>query len=311
MIEISLTNAADGIRWLTLEPHASEPDRVSLDGAGIAALHRELQAAQQDPQCRAVVIRGRNASFCDGMDLPAALQAASPRRYEDLSSFAECLRLLREMDALTIASVDGRASGGGAGLALACDLVLATRSSSFAFPEVLWGLVPGVIFPVMIDRLGFAVARSLALSAGTIDVGPQGLLDGTTVAARWDRCVDQTCEDAAALERATHAVLKQALRSSPAAIAAMKRYAAGLRPAREGAETGPSAVAFEGAVASARDALPAHGEGLAQRLAAGVAWTNAMLDDPENREQLRALLDGELPAWNRRYRAPRTAKDET
>ena len=64
-----------------------------------------------------------------------------------------------------VAVVDGRAIGGGMGLACACDWVLATERSTFALPELLWGLVPAIIWPIITDRMAPHVARQWTLTA--------------------------------------------------------------------------------------------------------------------------------------------------
>jgi enoyl-CoA hydratase/carnithine racemase len=88
---------------------------------------------------------------------------------------------LRSAPKPTIALVDGSASGGGVGLAAACDLVICTERASFAFPEVLFGLVPAMVLPLVLERMspqrarlwaltGLAHGPEEALAAGLADV---------------------------------------------------------------------------------------------------------------------------------------------
>jgi len=64
-----------------------------------------------------------------------------------------------------LAAVDGRSIGGGMGLACACDWVVATERATFALPELLWGLMPAIIWPVLTDRMAPHVVRHWTLCA--------------------------------------------------------------------------------------------------------------------------------------------------
>ena len=77
------------------------------------------------------------------------------------------LKHLHDIGALTVALVEGQAVGPGAGLAAACDLVIATAGAAFDFPEVKLGLIPAVIAPHVAQAVGARVARRLFASGET------------------------------------------------------------------------------------------------------------------------------------------------
>ena len=79
-----------------------------------------------------------------------------------------------------LASVDGRAIGGGMGIACACDWVVATERATFALPELLWGLMPAIIWPVLTDRMAPHVVRQWTLAAhsrSAVEAHAAGLVD--------------------------------------------------------------------------------------------------------------------------------------
>ncbi len=133
------------IRTLTLD----RPEkRNALNDGLVAELKSALKAADADESLRAVVIRGAGKDFCSGADL-SALQKIAAASYEenfdDAKSLAELFAMPRKMKVPVIAAVHGRALAGGCGLATACDIVLATESARFGYPEVKIGFVPAIV----------------------------------------------------------------------------------------------------------------------------------------------------------------------
>jgi len=186
---------------------------VAIGGPGIAALEQLLLRAQDDTNCRALVIASDGGEFCRGMDLGALTHGDPAARHEAIAGFARCLGLLRWLRVPSLCIVDGAALGGGVGLAAACDLVLASRAASFALPELLLGLIPAVVLPVLRERLGMSRARWLTLTGETL----------SAAAAQQLGLVDELCEDPTL---ALAARLKRVLRSSPAAIARLRTFSA-------------------------------------------------------------------------------------
>lgn len=192
------------------------PDRdgvVALGGPGIAALEQLLVRAQAETHCRALVLASEGGEFCRGMDLTSLTHGNAVERHEAIAGFARCLGLLRWLRVPSLCVIEGAALGGGVGLVAACDLVLASRAASFALPELLLGLIPAVVLPVIAERLGLARARRLALTGDTV----------TASAALQIGLVDELAEDTSL---ALAARLKRVLRSSPAAIARLRTFSA-------------------------------------------------------------------------------------
>lgn len=136
----------------------NRPDkRNALNDELITALKAALREADTDDAIRSVVIRGAGKDFCSGADL-AAIQKIANATYEenleDARSLAELFSLIRELRRPVIAAVHGRALAGGCGLATACDLVVATRSARFGYPEVKIGFVPAMVAAILRRNLG-------------------------------------------------------------------------------------------------------------------------------------------------------------
>lgn len=169
-----------------------------------------------DPTARLVVIEGREEAFCDGLDLRLVGADAAEGRGEataaGLAGLADLLVSLRNDPRPVLALVEGRAMGGGVGLAAGADLVLASRQATFALPETLFGLVPGVVFPFISARVG--VPRTLALALG-------GRTLSAEEACAWG-LVDEVCDDVQATAREYQ---KRLLRQDARAQAEVKKLA--------------------------------------------------------------------------------------
>ena len=142
------------VRCITL----NRPEkRNALNDELIAALKEALRDADAVESLRAIVIRGAGKDFCSGADL-AAIQKIAGATYnenvDDARKLAELFELIRKVRVPVIAAVHGRALAGGAGLATACDLVVATRSARFGYPEVKIGFVPAMVAAILRRNLG-------------------------------------------------------------------------------------------------------------------------------------------------------------
>lgn len=187
----------------------------ALDEALIAALTEAVGAASADAHVRAVVLTGAGASFCAGADLAyMARTAALPR--ED--NVADAQRLQRLMQALhecpkaTIARVNGAAIGGGVGLLAACDLAVAADTARFGLSEVRLGLVPAVIGPYVLEKVGVGAARALFITGRRL-AAQEALRIGLV----------QEVVPRQELDAAVDAMLEMVLKAGPGAIAAAKQ----------------------------------------------------------------------------------------
>jgi len=131
----------------------NRPDkRNALNAAVIAGLKERLRAASSDDSVRVVVIAGAGKDFCSGADLSQLqqiAQASVSENAEDARSLLELFLLIRQIPVPVVAAVTGRALAGGAGLASACDLVLAAKSARFGYPEVKIGFVPAMVTAIL------------------------------------------------------------------------------------------------------------------------------------------------------------------
>jgi methylglutaconyl-CoA hydratase len=138
--------------------------RNALNEAVIAGLKQSLLRASDDERVRVIVIAGAGNDFCSGADL-AALQrvtrASVDENVEDARSLLELFLLIRQVPVPVVAAVTGRALAGGAGLASACDLVVASASARFGYPEVKIGFVPAMVMAIL--RRNVSEKRAFAL----------------------------------------------------------------------------------------------------------------------------------------------------
>ncbi len=138
-----------------------------------AALIAELAEAFVDVgRSRAVVLAGEGPSFCAGADVDW-MRASAGLSYEENVADANALRrMLESIDgcpAPVIARVQGHALGGGAGLVAAADIAIASRDAVFAFSEVKLGIVPAVISPFALAKIGASAARRYFLTGERFD----------------------------------------------------------------------------------------------------------------------------------------------
>lgn len=147
-----------------------------------------LEACEADPTARALLIEGSGGHFSSGMDLAAA---ATERAVKGSGGerFMQLLRRMTDSSVVVVSVVDGKASGGGVGLAAASDYVFATPRSQFSLPEILWGLVPCLIAPFLIRRIGFQACQRMTLS--TLPIGADAALACGLVDAVGDQALAQ------------------------------------------------------------------------------------------------------------------------
>jgi len=139
--------------------------RNAIDTAMIDALLALLERADLAADVRVVAVRGAGTDFCAGMDLEELLASADRPVEENRRAalhFAEVFVQMRRLPKPVVAVVHGRALAGGCGLATACDLVLATESAQFGYPEVQRGFVPAIVMTLLKRTAGEKVAFDLA-----------------------------------------------------------------------------------------------------------------------------------------------------
>ena len=124
----------------------------ALSDTLIVALKDSLKRAGDDEALRVVLIKGAGSDFCSGADLSALQKIADSSIADnaaDARSLMEVFTLMRDLPIPVVAAVHGRALAGGCGVASACDIVLASASARFGYPEVKIGFVPAMVAAIL------------------------------------------------------------------------------------------------------------------------------------------------------------------
>jgi len=207
-----LVTLAGGVLTATL----NRPDkRNAIDTEMIDALLATLERADLDAEVRVVALRGAGQDFCVGMDLNELLASADQTVEQNRQAalhFGSIFVRMRQLPKPIVAIVQGRALAGGCGLATGCDLVLATESAQFGYPEVQRGFVPAIVMTLLKRAVGEKVAFDLAATGR--------LLDATEAAAVG--LVSRVYEDAD-FEEQSGDVLRALAAASPSALAFTKQ----------------------------------------------------------------------------------------
>jgi methylglutaconyl-CoA hydratase len=141
--------------------------RNAFDGATVRELRDAVAAASARDDVRVIVLAGRGSVFCAGADLEWMKKVAGFTREKNLGEARGLFELFQTIDRspkAVVACVQGAALGGGAGLAAVADIVVAEEGAQFGFTEVRLGLVPAVISPYVVRKIGVSAARELFLT---------------------------------------------------------------------------------------------------------------------------------------------------
>ena len=141
--------------------------RNAFDEEVIDALTACAASAAADPSVRVVVLSGAGKAFCAGADLGWMSKAIAYTQVENLADAEDFALMLERLDTLpmpVIGRVHGAALGGGVGLAAVCDIVVAAEDAVFGLTEVKLGILPAVISPYVIRKIGVSAARELFLT---------------------------------------------------------------------------------------------------------------------------------------------------
>jgi methylglutaconyl-CoA hydratase len=154
----------NGVEHVTL----NRPDvRNAFNEGSIKELTWWADSVASDASVRAVVVGGHGPVFCAGADLEWMRRMASFSHQENLDDASDMARMFLTLDRLpmpVVGRVHGAALGGGVGLAAICDIVVAGDTAQFGLTEVRLGLIPAVIAPFVIAKIGRSAARELFLT---------------------------------------------------------------------------------------------------------------------------------------------------
>jgi methylglutaconyl-CoA hydratase len=186
----------------------------ALNPGMIEELRVCFNSVQAGGSLRAVLLEGAGPSFCAGADL-GWMRALSAYGYEgnvaDARKLASALAALDNCPVPTVVRVHGAALGGGMGLLACCDMVVAAEDARFGFTEAKLGILPAVISPFVVGKIGAGHARALFATAERF---------GADRALRIG-LVHQTAP-AEGLDAAVAGVLRELLSSAPGASAGAK-----------------------------------------------------------------------------------------
>ncbi|MGC1182679.1 enoyl-CoA hydratase-related protein [Legionella sp.] len=144
----------------------------AFDNHLLAEMQTYLNNALTDPKVRVIVLKANGKHFSAGADIAWMREMAHFSEVENLKDamiLANLMYTLNQSPKPTLAMVQGCAFGGGAGLAAACDVTLASTSARFCFSEVKLGVIPAVISPYVVSAIGERSAKALFMSAEVFD----------------------------------------------------------------------------------------------------------------------------------------------
>ncbi|MGZ8438308.1 MAG: enoyl-CoA hydratase-related protein [Candidatus Limnocylindrales bacterium] len=196
----------------------SRPEVHNAFDAGLIAELRATFAglAREDPvQLRAVVIGGIGPTFCAGADvnwMRAALSLDVEGNEQDAMAMAEMFETIDTCPVPVIARVHGAALGGGMGLCAVADIVIAESGTRFGFTETRLGILPAVISPFVVAKIGESEARALFPTGRRFDA----------IRAMRIGLVHEVVEGEAALDNAVETVVADLLAAGPTAVRAAK-----------------------------------------------------------------------------------------
>lgn len=196
----------------------NRPDkRNALSIELTAQLADAIESASRDPQRRVLIIRGNGPVFCAGLDLHEA--GDESKSAESARNLARVYLSLAGSPLITIASAQGGAFGGGAGLLAAVDLAVAADDLRVGFPEVHRGLVAGLVTALLRRQLGDRDIRDLILMGRTIDAATARSLGLVQQVVNGNELTESTLN-----------LARAACEGAPGAIARSKRLLDDLSP---------------------------------------------------------------------------------
>jgi methylglutaconyl-CoA hydratase len=230
----------------------NRPDvRNAFNAELIGALSRTFDDLAQDASVRAIVLSGTGTVFCGGADISwmrSSLDLSYEQNIEDARAMSDMFRAIDACPKPVIAKIHGAALGGGAGLAAVCDIVIASADAIFGFTEVKLGIIPAVISPFVLAKIGASNARALFLTGERFDAKRAhhiGLVHEVVVADTLDVSIER--------------IVNEILSAGPRAVATAKALIPVVREAsyEESRDLTAEAIAMQRTSAEGQDGLRA------------------------------------------------------
>lgn len=174
--------------------------RNAINAVVVRELIKGLEAARSDNEVRSVVITGAGEkAFCAGGDLGGGImEGGVVAQHLERGRFSELLRLMRGLGKPVIARVNGHALGGGLGLALGCDLIVAAEHAEFGTPEINIGLWPYIITATIQRNMPSKIALEMMMLGKRIsapDAARWGIVNQVVAPGELDGAVDRLAEE--------------------------------------------------------------------------------------------------------------------
>ena len=219
MTSLKLKIDSRGVAFLTL----NRPEiHNAFDEELISSLIKEFLKLQKNSKVKIVALMGEGESFCAGADLKwmkKTVNFSQAENYKDAKKLANLFSTLDNFKKPLLAKVHGNVLGGGVGLLAVCDFVLSSNMAKFGLTEVRLGLVPAVISPYVVSKIGKSNAYAFFLS---------GIRFGADKAKEMG-LIHQTCEGED-LNKEFERILDGFLKSGPIATTSAKELLKKLCP---------------------------------------------------------------------------------
>jgi methylglutaconyl-CoA hydratase len=191
--------------------------RNALNEAIVSGLKGALREATTVETLRVVLITGAGKDFCSGADLESIQkisEASVSENVDNARALMELFELIRRVPLPVVAAVRGRALAGGCGLASACDLILASSSSRFGYPEVKIGFVPAMVLAIL--KRNVSEKRAFELLTRGAEIGAEeakqnGLVNQVFVDEEFDDRVNSYIDSFKKLSKSAVALTKTLL----------------------------------------------------------------------------------------------------
>jgi methylglutaconyl-CoA hydratase len=226
--------------------------RNAFNAELIAQMHAAFEQLDADAGVRAVVLSGEGKTFCGGADIQwmrGSLELSREANLEDARAMSRMFRAIDTLRKPLIGRIHGAALGGGSGLVACCDVAIASSDTLFGFTETKLGIMPAVISPFVLAKIGLSHARALALTGERFDAA-RALAIGL---------VHQVVPTEADLDAAIEREVREVRSASPTGIAATKALFARVSEETYDAtlETTAQAIAAQRTSAEGQDGLRA------------------------------------------------------
>ena len=232
----------------------NRPSKLNaLDPEMLDALEETIRRADREPELRVLVLSGEGErAFCAGADIYAWQELSPAAMWHEWTRRGHALfGAIEELVVPTIAAIDGIAYGGGLELALACDLILATTSSRFAFPEAGIATIPGWGGTVRLpERIGIARSKYMMFTADPIDAA---------TASEWG-LVEEVSSDRKALDERVAVLGERIAANAPRSVQTTKQLLRGVGLSRSTLGAESIAGGFAASSADAREGIAAFRE---------------------------------------------------